>query len=466
MLHSQTTLILAALLFLALPVMVWLSLRPASDAAVGWWCLGGWMAGVGIVLMGLRPWLPAVISYQLANTCVLGSLLLWSQSLRATLGRPWSGPVLALWLLLCALFYSALLAWASPSMRGLAVRLALGLLAFQTAFWAWRLARQQRSGNAATIAVTYLLLGLVLAGQALWTQGGIAVPSPFSNTWDASLLALTALVTAMIGHFCYVGMVLDRAASERVQARLAQQGARQTQWLAAELQRLDRHRRMAILSGSLAHELNQPLTAALMNAQLAQRQWAADAGNTPLLLSWLEQVVQGVDRTVQILQRIRTGSDAAGASQAVLDLQQVLRQSLDQVEPDMRAGDVQLRLLCPPGPLPCRGDEVALSQVLVNLLRNAVQAMANSPQRLLSVSCERLGDQIQVRIRDTGPGLSPALQGRWGEPLVTTKSDGLGMGLAISHDIVAQHQGQLSLRNHPDGGAEALLCLPLQQEVA
>ena len=84
MLHSQTTLILAAFLFLALPVMVWLALQPTPDRAVAWWCVGGLAAGLGIVLMGLRPWLPAVVSYQVANTCVLGSMVFWAQSLRTT----------------------------------------------------------------------------------------------------------------------------------------------------------------------------------------------------------------------------------------------------------------------------------------------------------------------------------------------------------------------------------------------
>lgn len=460
MLHSQTTLILAALLFLALPVMVWLALRSTSERAVAWWCAGGWMAGTGIVLMGLRPWLPAVVSFQVANTCVLGSLVLWSQSLRVSYGQPWRPAVVVTLLLLCAGFYSLVLAWATPSMRGLLVRVALGLLAFHTAYWAWRLSRHLRSGNAATIAVAYLVLGLMLTVQGIWTAHAISVPSPFSNTWDASLLALTALVTAMICHFCYVGMVLDQAANERVEAQLAQQGLRHAQWLGAELQRMDRRRRMAILSGSLAHELNQPLTVALMNAQLAQRQLGAGAPATAVLVKLLEQVEAGIDRTAAILQRIRAGSDPDWPGLREVDLHRVLEQSLAQVEPDMRRLGVDLALERSPGPLLCLGDELALSQVLVNLMRNAVQAMADQPQRLLSVVCGEEQGRLQVRVLDTGPGLSAPLNERWGEPLLSTRTEGLGMGLAISLDIVARHRGELSLRNHPQGGAEALLSLP------
>ena len=466
MLHSQTTLILAAFLFLALPVMVWLALRPTPDRAVAWWCVGGLAAGLGIVLMGLRPWLPEVVSYQVANTCVLGSMVFWAQSLRTTQGHAWSGTQVVLCLLLGAGFYSALLVWFSPAQRGLWMRMALGLLSLYTAGWAWRLSQQIRSGNAATIAVTYLVLGLMLMMQGVLSGQSIATPSPFSSTWDASLLALTALVTAMIGHFSYVGMMLDLTANEQIEARLAQQGERQTRLLDLEIRRMERHRRMAILSGSLAHELNQPLTVALMNAQLAERHWTAGAAAKPAFTELLRQVEAGIDRAVQILQRIRLDGEPAWPGLRQVDLHQVLEQSLAQVETDMQRAGVALKLERSPVPLRCLGDEVALSQVLVNLLRNAVQAMAEQPQRKLTVLCRADQGQAQVLVSDTGTGLSGELREHWGQPLRSTRPDGLGMGLAISRDIVARHHGTLSLLDRPEGGVQALLGLPLLAEAA
>lgn len=466
MLDSQTTLILSALLFLSLPGMVWLSLRAAADRAVACWCVGGLLAGSGIVLMGLRPWLPVPLSFHLANTCVLVSLVFWSQSLRCTLGQPWAVWQMAVWVLLCAGFYTALLAFAPSWLRGLAVRLALGMLALQTAYWAWRLHVRMHSGNAAAIALNYLILGLMLAGQGLLTATSIDAPSPFSNTWDASLLALTALVTAMVGHLCYVGMVLDRAASERTASQLAEQSARQTRWLDQELRRMERHRRMTILSGSLAHELNQPLTAAMVNAELAQRQWQLDPQPSEKLKGLMSQVDACIDRTVKILQRIRSGADVVWPGMQSVDLQQVLVHALAQVESDLaRLGAVLTFEKVPQG-LHCKGDEVALSQVLVNLLRNALQAMADTPERRLTLVCRCQQDWAEVCVRDTGCGLSPELSQRWGEPMLSTKSQGLGMGLAISREIVDRHHGFLSLSNLPEGGVQAVLRLPLQEEGA
>ncbi len=466
MLHSQTTLILAAVLFITLPLLVGLLLQSTAKPSVAWWCAGGVLAGTGLVFMGLRPWLPLGVTFHLANTCLLGSFVLWSQSLRSQMDRSWPWHWVALWLLLCAAFYSVLMAYFSPSDRGFYMRLALGCLSLYTAYQAWRLSRQVRSRNAAIIAVNYVVLGLMLVVQGLLTARSISVPSPFSNTWDASLLALTALLTALIAHVGYVGMVLDMAANERITAQLAAQGARQTRLLDLALQRSDRRGRMGILSGSLAHELNQPLTAALMSAQLAQRRWAADARPDAAFLKLLDQVDAGVGRTVSILQRIREGVQHDVQCLQTLDLQQVLDQSLALMAPDMEHAGVCLTQQREPGPVLCQGDDVALSQVLVNVLRNAVQAMAQQRERRLWVTLQAFQGQAMVRVRDSGPGLAKSWSCAWSQPLPSTKPDGLGMGLMISWDIMQRHHGDLQLHNHPLGGAEAVLSLPLVQESA
>lgn len=466
MLHSQTTLILAAFLFLAMPILVGLLLQPSAKSSVAWWCAGGLLAGSGLVLMGLRPWLPPWVSYQLANICLLGSFVLWSQSLRSQMGRPWPWMLVALWLGLCAVFYSVLLAYFSPAIRGLGVRLALGALALYTAGVGWQLSRHVRSRNAAIVAVNYGVLGAMLWIQGVMTAQSITEPSPFSNTWDASLLALVALLTALIAHVGYVGMVLDMAANERISADLTARGAQQTRYLALALQRSDRRERMGLLSASLAHELNQPLTAALMSAQLARRHWHEAPENSPTFAQLLQQVDAGVQRTVLILQRIREGLPTHSTRWLALDLQQVLDQSLAQVAPDLQRLGVVLTPKRPQGSVPCLGDDLALSQVLVNLLRNAVQAVASQPVRQLWVTCEVAQERAQVRIRDSGPGLSPDWIINWGQPVPSSKPDGLGMGLAISWDIVQRHHGELQLHNHPEGGAEAVLSLPLDREAA
>ncbi len=424
------------------------------------------MAGAGIVILVLRPWLPVVLSFHVANTCLMGSLLFWSQSLRTTLGVPWSNARVVLAILLCAVFYSVIYELVSAIARIKGMQLMLGGLSLYTAYWAWRLSKRMRSGNAATIAINYGILATVLIGQSILNAGAWLTLFPLRQDWVTSLAALTILITAMISHYCYVGMMLDWAANEQLEAQIAQQAAGQTRLLEADLQHMDRRRRMAILSGSLAHELNQPLTAALMNAQLAQRHWNIHAKDTPEFQEMLAQVDDGIERTVQILQRIRSGHDEAWPELHAVDLNRVIDQSLVQVEPDVRRLGVVLTQERSGAPLLCLGEEVALSQVLVNLLRNAIEAMAAMPQRKLMVASGVVNGRAEVRVRDRGHGLSDALLEHWGEPLLSTKPEGLGMGLAISREIVARHKGDLQLHNHPQGGVEATLSLPLWREAS
>ncbi len=459
---SQTTLILTALLFLVLPVMVWLVLRQQPQRLpVAVWCLGSASAGVALVLMGLRPWLSPWLSHNVANTLLLGSFLGWGQSLRMLLGQPWPWRVWWLAFLACALFYSALFAWATPGVRGSGMRVLLSLLSFDLAVCAWHLSRQTCGVNARTIAVAYLLLGVAMTAHALWPGGAMVSPNPFSKTWDASLVALTALVTAMVGNFAFVGMMLDLLAREQLQAFAAEQIALQTRLLDAQLQDMDRRRQMLIVSGSLAHEISQPLTAATMNTELAQSHWEADPKAVQTIHALLDKVQDSVDRTSRILTRVRGGLDRGALMLRPVDLRQVLKQSLAQLEPDLRRTGVSLVQPKQDEPVICQGDALALSQVLVNLIRNAAQAMQGLTVRQLGVRCFVEQGQAVVEVSDTGPGFSAESLQRWGEAFVSTHEGGLGLGLAISRDLVEKHGGHLILCNRPGGGLQAKVSIPL-----
>ena len=460
MLDSHTTLILAALLFWMLPLLVWWTTGGRHTQAVAWWCAGSVLAGLGIVLMGLRPWVVPWLSFQGGNTCLLLSFVGWSQSLRVLRGRPWHLPHLVLWALLALTYYSVLLLAFDPQVRGMGMRWALGGLAIYTACLAWPLAQRWRSHNAAAIALSYGVLGLGLWAQSFMHTGDGVQPSPFSQTWDASLIALLALLTSTIGHFCYTGMVLDHATQSRARVARAQAAAEETAKLETQLRQLDRQERMVLVSGALAHELNQPLTAALTQAQVAQRRLLAGRTEGPVMVDLLRKVVDGIERASRILVRIRRSGQHNTVTLQRIDARAVVNGALDLLDGEWHRLSVRVDRALGDTPLWCQADGVALSQVLVNVLRNAGQAMEHCPHRWLQVSAHTDGTWIRVRVRDHGTGVSAQVLAQWGEPFVSTREHGLGMGLAISRAIMAQHRGDLSLRNHPGGGAEAVLSLP------
>lgn len=465
MFDSQTTLILATALLLVTPMVVWLMLPRQDHRAKEMWCLGSWMAGVGMVLIGFRPVLPVVLTFHLANALILGFFVCNAQSFRILLRRAWT--VRGWWLRLLSglLFYSLLYASVSANVRGALLSSVIAALAWYVALLAWRLCRHTGSLNAGGIAAAQVFLGLAFVVHSVLLLNHAVDPSPYSQTWNASPIALGAVLIIALTAWGYVGMALDVAALERMQAQQAQQASQQTEFLGHQLTHLDRRGRMAIVSGSLAHELNQPLTAATMNVQLARRLWAMAPQASPMLLELLDQIETSVDRTARILQRIRKGHETVAPHQERVDLQTLLEGALRQMAPDLERAGVRVMRQWSPHAVWCLGDELGLSQVLVNLLRNAAQAMAGQPEeaRQLWVHCAQQQGQAQLVVRDSGPGMSAQAIAQWGQPFASTRSDGMGLGLAISREIVNRHHGQLLLVNAPQGGLQAMLSMPLAE---
>lgn len=463
MLDSQTTLILAAALLLVTPMVVWLILPRQDHHAKEMWCLGSWMAGAGLVLIGLRPVLPVAVSFHVANTLILGFFVCNAQSFRIMLGCAWTARGWWLRMAACFLLFSVLHSLVSAPTRGALLSWVIAALAGYVALLAWRLRRRAGSLNAWGIAAAQVVLGLAFVVHSALLLQRVVDPGPFSQSWNASPIALGAAVLTAVSTWCYVGMALELAAQERLRAQQAQQASQQTEFLGHQLTHLDRRGRMAIVSGSLAHELNQPLTAATMNAQLAQRLWAMEPVVSPMLLQLLDQIETGVDRTVRILQRIRQGQEGVAQHHERVDLQALLARALQQMAPDMARAGVRVMRQWTSQAVWCMGDELELSQVVINLLRNAVQAMAGQPEpaRQLWVHCTVAQGQAQLVVRDMGHGMSPQQIEQWGQPFESTRSDGMGLGLAISRAIVHRHQGQLTLANVPQGGLQATLSMPL-----
>jgi C4-dicarboxylate-specific signal transduction histidine kinase len=106
------------------------------------------------------------------------------------------------------------------------------------------------------------------------------------------------------------------------------------------------------------------------------------------------------------------------------------------------------------------GDKVQLSQIVLNVYRNAIQAMSNEKVRKINVSVEQDAKRVMLRVRDSGPGLNESLRDQVGHPFVTTKHDGLGVGLSISKTIAEMHSGSLTITNAVGGGALVELNLP------
>jgi PAS domain S-box-containing protein len=220
------------------------------------------------------------------------------------------------------------------------------------------------------------------------------------------------------------------------------------------------------LSGALAHELNQPLTAILSNAQAAQRLLA----KTPIDLDEVRNILSDIGsddkRAGDVIKRLRALMKKGETKLQALDLNDLATEVLELAHSELVERNVGVATRLAPGLPDVRGDRVQLQQVLLNLILNACEAMgsSNGTESVVEISTGRDGDgRLQLTVADRGPGIPPDLIDRVFEPFVTTKKQGLGLGLSICHSIVTAHGGRLWVTNNPGRGATFSVALPVHR---
>ncbi|CAE6959375.1 Adaptive-response sensory-kinase SasA [Paraburkholderia nemoris] len=231
-----------------------------------------------------------------------------------------------------------------------------------------------------------------------------------------------------------------------------------------DLAHLTRVSTMGQLASSLAHELNQPLTAILSNVQAAQRFMTADPIDLAELRDILNDIVQDDYRASEVIRRIRAVVKKGDLEMIPLDLAGVMRDVVALVHSDAIVRGTRVTLDIDSTLPPVRGDRVQLQQVMLNLLLNAFDAMNEVPpvERMVCVTLKPADDgMVLIAVRDRGHGLTADKLDKIFKPFFTSKPQGLGLGLSISRSIIDMHRGRLWAENNNDRGATFYVALPV-----
>jgi two-component system sensor kinase FixL len=240
-----------------------------------------------------------------------------------------------------------------------------------------------------------------------------------------------------------------------------QQTLHRVQELQAELLHVSRLTEMGQMAAGLAHEVNQPLTAAANYLQAGRRLLGNLAG-TARAVDVLDQALAQINRAAAIIARLRAFVRKGEGAQRPERLAAVIEEAAALALIGVRERDVKVRMSTAPALPPVAIDKVQIQQVLVNLMRNAIEAMAESAPRELTIAAEPLPDgMVAVRVADTGPGIAAEIAERLFQPFVTTKTQGMGVGLWICRAIVEGHGGRLWAEANPGGGAMFVFTLPV-----
>ncbi len=257
------------------------------------------------------------------------------------------------------------------------------------------------------------------------------------------------------GSRVFTGVVRDISAR-----RQAEDEARRRN---AELAHAARLSTIGELTSGIAHEVNQPLTAMVNFAEASLRMLRSGNADPQKLEDALGQIATQGQRAGRIIRHMRRLARKGEAERVEADLSQLVRDVLGLVNREIRASHIVLHVMLDEGLPRVKCDRIQIEQVILNLVRNAMDTLeeSTSQPRELTIRCQADGEAgIELSVEDTGEGFAADSGERMFETFFTTKADGLGMGLSISRGIIEDHGGRLWARPRPGGGAVFHVTLP------
>jgi PAS domain S-box-containing protein len=260
----------------------------------------------------------------------------------------------------------------------------------------------------------------------------------------------------------YRGVGSDVTAAVR-----AEQAEEALHKLRAELAHATRVTTVGQLTASIAHEVKQPLAGAITNADAGLRWLAGQQPNLEEARHALERIIRDGKRASEIINRIRALVRKSPCPRSWLDINEVILEVVALTHGEARRNQVSLRTELSDDLQPVLGDRVQLQQVILNLIVNAVEAIASvseGPRELLVTSRKDAAQNVLVSVRDSGPGLTPESLAHLFDAFYTTKPDGMGMGLAISRSTIEAHGGRLWATSNAPRGAVFQFTLPAEGE--
>lgn len=464
-LNLVTAFLIIGLLYLLLPTMTWIVLKGHNSLPVSLWCGGGLLFGIASILVSVHND-NSVVSISMIGLIVLSSNIIRIQSLRLELGYSLYTRT-TLWIVLILFFsFLAMNYYIQDDYLQAQTNHIFGaLLLAYLALLAWRIGRKENSRSAKWIAVVYALMAAAMLFRFNAFLHNYAVGMNFlTQDPSAQWIAFAALISSVVGHFSYVGLSLDRSIKRELEISTQLARDEERHRLSDQIALLDRQRCLGELSSSLGHELNQPLTAILTNAQVAKRGIESARLDLSNVVALLDKVILNSHRAGQIVNRIRGFIQPLSAQREPVDLCQVLADTSELAADEAKCHQVKFIFLNHSNTVWVMGDAIQLSQIVLNVFRNAIEALMQADERRIYVSCLISSDRALLRIYDTGTGFNLETISQVGTPFYTTKSTGLGVGLSISRSIAEQHAGTLTFSNRSKeagGGAMVELNLPV-----
>jgi two-component system sensor kinase FixL len=291
---------------------------------------------------------------------------------------------------------------------------------------------------------TYLAHYFATGERRVIGRGRVVVGRRKDGTTFPMELAVGEMISG--GNRSFTGFVRDLTERQETQQRL--------QELQAELIHMSRFTAMGEMASTLAHELNQPLTAVASYLNGCRRLLDGNESLHNLMLrDAIDRAADQALRAGQIIRRLRQFVSRGESERQVENLAKLIEEASALALVGVKEAGIRVAFAFDPRVSFVLADKIQVQQVILNLMRNAIEAMQETTRRELTIStAEQPDEMVEISIADTGPGISPEIAAQLFQPFVTSKPQGMGVGLSISRTIVEAHGGRLWAEPNPGGG--------------
>jgi signal transduction histidine kinase len=479
-----------AFLYLMLHAAIWCGLARFRSTVVVMWSVSGIFSALGLCVLGSRDWLST-------DVVVVGLFLVtagnWGRQVAL---RSINGPVSTVWLwssgganvAFLALSYGLQFSGSPESTIMLVFYVFHAFICLEYFFAGKRIALNHDIKGADSVMWAGLIFSVTFGVKALAMIVGVGAEDLYELSWDHALVFIGQFTAIMLLCVGFMQIFVDQdhrrkiaieqqLVREQEQAALSSQHAQDLSALLTEREEIIRqltlsHKSagMGALVASFAHELNQPLTAILLHAELIQAKLQeAEREQLPLQLEMIHKVTSGIvhdtQRAADIIRKLRNLFRMSNGEYTALNLDELVQEVLDLVQSKMKLADIDctvdwdihLRVL---------GDATQLQQVILNLLNNAIDALIESgfDKPELRIRGQVVSDHLNLEVEDNGPGIAPEHAEDVFSLFKTSKSEGMGVGLWLSRSIVEMHGGRLTFQSKPGHRTVFTLRLPLLSE--
>jgi signal transduction histidine kinase len=488
-LDTQTTIFMICFVYLMLHGAIWLALLEYRSFQVKLWCASGMVSGVAVVLLAIRGSVPDVVFFYVAQILmVIGN---WGRmvALRMYLlptpqARAYGVYTLAnvaYFVVFCYLIYFHQAEWE-------ALLLFNGFYAV-LCFDYFRIGNKLRTQRTSFGAQLLMWAGLTLSATLAVRTLGVAmlgdIHDIYAPTWDQAVMVAGQFIAITLSNVAFLRIFLEIAERKKMamthELAVTNERANMMRKTSMELKQLLQEREeiirqlalfnktagMGALVASLAHELNQPLTAIQLNAEVIDSALIDDGTNSGITAKEaMRDLMHDNQRAATIIKTLRNMFSSGRKSITPFNLNELVNEVLLICKSKITSNHIALQLMLHPRELTIAGDKSQLQQVLLNLINNAIDAFTNCGTQQKNITfCTRLqGEAAELTVTDNGSGIAPDIAASVFELLRTNKDDGMGIGLWLSRTIVESHQGTISFETSATTGTTFRVMLPISAD--